>query len=319
MTPFSIELTGMFPRSEALVRATRDFDRKRINKFQMAEVLHTQQASILQMQKKLSVSLFSDGMLNWQDIFRPFATFCRGIEPVTLTRFADTNTFFRQPRITGNLRYTGSHVTEYFSCIESGKNWKATLPAPFFFARVSDDRHYNSVKKLTFAFTEALAHLIIALSKYSYCSFQLFDPYLGYLGATNSELHLIVDAIEQLINKTKAAISYHVGFSCPRKVAVALAQTKLDAIGIDFLHTDINTIPLFQGKKGLIAGCLDSRTSLAEDPEALAKFLFAVVKKVKPRELRATSNIDLQFVPVVIAQKKLFNLQRAIKIISKNI
>ena len=46
--------------------------------------------------------LLSDGMLAWQDLFRPLVDASEGLEAGALTRFLDTNTFFRAPHATGN-------------------------------------------------------------------------------------------------------------------------------------------------------------------------------------------------------------------------
>lgn len=314
MSKFSLELTGMFPRSEALVKATRDSDRKRITEQELQQVLVDQQNDLLQLQKQLSVDLLSDGLLDWQDIFRPFAVICKGLKPGTLTRFADTNTFFRQPCVVGDLEYSGQESDKYFSGSKKQGQWKAVLPAPFFLARVADDGHYKSVEKLTLAFTEVLISLINSLKKTTYQSFQLVDPYLGYLGATDQELQLIVESTNKLIKKTQAEVGYHVAYTCSKQTVQALLRTDLTAIGIDFFNADIDSLPSFDEEKALLAGCLDSRTSLVEEPQALVDFFGQVEKKLKPREVRATTNIDLQFVPVDIASKKLLSLQKAIQL-----
>jgi len=317
MSKFSLELTGMFPRSEALVKATRDADRKRITEQEFQQVLVGQQTDLLKLQKQLSIDLLSDGMLNWQDIFRPFSVICKGLKLGTLTRFADTNTFFRQPCVVGSLEYTGQEVDKYFSGINKQGQWKVVLPAPFFLARVADDRHYKSTEKLVKAFTEVLVSLINFLKEANYQSFQLVDPYLGFLGATDQELQLVVDSTNKLINKTETEVGYHVAYTCSKQTAQALLQTDLTAIGIDFFNTDIDSLPSFNGKKALLAGCLDSRASLVEEPQALVDFFGQVEKKLKPREVRATTNIDFQFVPVDIASKKLLSLQKAIQLFTR--
>ena len=43
-------------------------------------------------------------MLAWQDLFRPLVDASEGLEAGGLTRFLDTNTFFRAPHATGTPR-----------------------------------------------------------------------------------------------------------------------------------------------------------------------------------------------------------------------
>ena len=89
---------GIYPRSEALVQATRDFDRGRV----AAEDVERQRAAdldaLVAAEEEARFDLLSDGMLAWQDLFRPLVDSSDGLEAGPLTRFLDTNTFFRAPR-----------------------------------------------------------------------------------------------------------------------------------------------------------------------------------------------------------------------------
>ena len=94
----NLELTthGIYPRSETLIRACQDLERKRIKENKWAEILNQDQKSFFKLQQKLGCQLLESGYLNWQDRFRPFATSCQGLKAGPLTRFGQTNTFFRK-------------------------------------------------------------------------------------------------------------------------------------------------------------------------------------------------------------------------------
>ena len=55
-----------------------------------------QEFNSLDAQREAGLDYLSDGLLNWQDIFRPFDEAARGLEPGPLTRFLNTNTFYRR-------------------------------------------------------------------------------------------------------------------------------------------------------------------------------------------------------------------------------
>lgn len=302
----------MYPRSEALIKATRDFDRKRIPPEELSRVLHDQQKELIKQQTELKVSALSDGLLNWQDHFRPLSDFFSGISPTTLTRFTNTNTFFRRPQINGNISFSKKNLQKYFCGIGKSGKWVAFLPAPFYFVKLADDKFYKSRNKTYSAYSKALANLINNLKRNNYCSFRLFDPYLGYLGASDTELQLIVKSLQEIIKSTKVNIDYQTAYRVDKKIIESLLKTDLNAIGIDFYHTDISSVPTFNKKKILIAGCLDSRSSLVENPNALSKFLKMANKKISPNGIIATSNLDLQFVTSTIAMKKINNLKLAV-------
>src|ERR687892_840322 len=91
---------GIYARSEELVQSTRDLDRGRTTEEAVEEQRETDLRSFLDAQRAAGLDYLSDGLLNWQDIFRPFDEATRGLEPGPLTRFLNTNTFYRAPAVT---------------------------------------------------------------------------------------------------------------------------------------------------------------------------------------------------------------------------
>src|SRR5207248_2836081 len=55
-------------------------------------------AELVSAQQAVGLDLLSDGMLRWQDHFRPLLEAADGLETGALTRFLDTNTFYRAPK-----------------------------------------------------------------------------------------------------------------------------------------------------------------------------------------------------------------------------
>src|SRR5215211_7009159 len=88
---------GIYARSEELVQATRDLDRGRATEEVVAARQDADLRAFLYAQREAGLDCFSDGLLNWQDIFRPFDTAAEGLHPGPLTRFLNTNTFYRAP------------------------------------------------------------------------------------------------------------------------------------------------------------------------------------------------------------------------------
>jgi len=90
-------IPGLYPRSEALVQATRDLDRGRTSQDAVDEQVERDLTELVSAQQEAGVDLLADGMLRWQDIFRPFVEAADGLDTGALTRFLDTNTFYRAP------------------------------------------------------------------------------------------------------------------------------------------------------------------------------------------------------------------------------
>ena len=91
---------GIYPRSEQLVQATRDLDRGRTSQEAVDEQVVRDLAELVSVQQQAGLDLLTDGMLRWQDPFRPLLEASEGLETGALTRFLDTNTFYRAPHAT---------------------------------------------------------------------------------------------------------------------------------------------------------------------------------------------------------------------------
>src|ERR671917_746540 len=123
---------GIYARSEELVQATRDLDRSRTTEEAVAAQQYADLWAFLDAQREAGLDYFSDGLLNWQDIFRPFDTAAEGLHPGPLTRFLNTNTFYRVPAVETERPRLIEPLAEPFFRIGDlpRERWVATLPSP---------------------------------------------------------------------------------------------------------------------------------------------------------------------------------------------
>src|SRR4029079_5551811 len=126
-------IPGLYPGSEALVQATRDLDRGRTKQEAVDEQVERDQAELVSVQQEAGVDLLADGMLRWHDIFRPFVEAADGLETGALTRFLDTNTFYRAPSASTATPKLGEPISERYITPLPGPRI-VTLPSPFAFA-----------------------------------------------------------------------------------------------------------------------------------------------------------------------------------------
>src|SRR5919204_5173888 len=124
---------GIYPRSEALVQATRDLDRGRTTQAAVDDQRERDFRGLVAAQEEAGLDLVSDGMLDWQDLFRPLAERSHGLEARPLTRFLDTNTFYRAVLVAGE---PGLREPVPAPALPAGR-WLATLPSPLAFSRAT--------------------------------------------------------------------------------------------------------------------------------------------------------------------------------------
>ena len=113
-------LTGIYPM--ALVQATRDLDRGRTTPEAVEEQVERDQAALVRAQEEAGLDLLADGMLRWQDLFRPLLEASEGLDPGALTRFLDTNTFYRAPSATAAEPSLGQPLDERVPALQGGRS-----------------------------------------------------------------------------------------------------------------------------------------------------------------------------------------------------
>src|SRR2546429_2014253 len=136
---------GIYPRSEKVVASTRGLDRGRVGAEAVDAAFAEDLAAFVRLQQQSRLDVFSDGLLRWQDIFRPLVEALGPIKPESLVRWFDTNTFFREPDLSGALAGV-DHANGLLPDASVPRPRVATLPSPFMFSRAArTDRDRNQL------------------------------------------------------------------------------------------------------------------------------------------------------------------------------
>jgi 5-methyltetrahydropteroyltriglutamate--homocysteine methyltransferase len=292
---------GLYPRSEKLVAATRGIDRGRVTPSQLRKVQKSDRTTLIKLQKQLQCSFLEDGKIDWQDYFRPFVENSAGLKAGPLTRYFDNNTFFRQPQVTGTIKFNLNQLKPYFPKLSP--NWKVSLPSPFFFAKLSSPK--KNWEKTLKQFTLQLNKLARTLVNRGVSFIQLNDPYLGYHSATQKEIGLLRDMLEEFVKGLKATTAYHVYFGNAAPIFKYLLNFPVDAIGFDAFTTPLEELPVKPIDQQLILGCLDARTSSIEKKTVLKSYIKKILHQLKPSTVYLTPNASLEFLTVPLAQQKI--------------
>jgi 5-methyltetrahydropteroyltriglutamate--homocysteine methyltransferase len=284
---------GIYPRSEALVQATRDLDRGRTTIEAVADQRERDRHELVSVQEAAGLSLLSDGMLGWQDVFRPLAEAADGLDARPLTRFLDTNTFYRAVLVEGEPRLRAPLAAPDLPAGE----WLGTLPSPLAFARASGD----AVSAETIA-AEVLSPQIEAWAEEGAALVVLSEAFLARDGGVGE----LVRALSELPGSVPLALQ--LPFGDASSVLPALAEAPVAAIGVDFYSTSLDAVPQDYPKE-ILAGVVDARSSALESPEEIARFAEGLLGR-GVAGVSLTPNGDLQFVPEPIAREKIACLGR---------
>jgi 5-methyltetrahydropteroyltriglutamate--homocysteine methyltransferase len=284
---------GIYPRSEALVQATRDLDRGRTTAEAVDEQVERDQAELLAVQQEAGLDLLADGMLRWQDLFRPLVEGSAGLETGALTRFLDTNTFYRAPHATGEPRLREPLDERYIAPLPGSR--LVTLPSPWAFAKdtgLTPRAIAEGVLKPQIKALGADVELVV-----------LAEPFLAR--EEGADLTELANALAVLGGGPPLAL--HLVFSDAGGLFQAgLGELPVDGIGVDFFLTRVSDVPSGFDKL-LLAGVVDARSSLLEDPSEIARF----VAGLSVERVALVPNGDLQFVAEPVAREKIARLGQA--------
>jgi 5-methyltetrahydropteroyltriglutamate--homocysteine methyltransferase len=298
---------GIYARSEELVQATRDLDRGRTTEEAVEERREADLRSFLDAQREAGLDYLSDGLLNWQDIFRPFDEAARGLEPGPLTRFLNTNTFYRAPAVTEEAPKLVEPLGEpYFRIGDLPRNrWVATLPSPHALAgSAAGELEPRAV-------AEGVLGPQIRWLAGNGCAMVVLQETALFGGRI--DVYPLSDALDAL--QSPLPISLQLPFGDSGDTLGELVELDVEALGVDFYATDLEALPR-PFPKTLLAGVIDARNSLLEEPEALAEFGRQVLEELEG-ELHLVPNGDLQFVPERIARQKVLRLGEAARVLKE--
>lgn len=307
MTEIKAYVPGIYARSEELVQATRDLDRGRTTgkavEKQRDEDLH----GFIEAQREAGLDYLSDGLLNWQDIFRPFDEAAEGLHPGPLTRFLNTNTFFRAPAVEAETPKLVEPLGEPFfrvGDLPRGK-WMATLPSPHSLALTAAGGLEPQV------IAETVVGPQIQWLAENDCAMVFLQE--TALFGKGSDIFGLGEALDALGSPVPLALQ--LPFGDAGEVLGELVELNVEAIGVDFYATELASLPR-PFSKTLLAGVIDARNSLLEEPEEIAGFGRQLLEELEG-DLHLVPNGDLQFVPEKIAREKVLRLGEAARILKE--
>lgn len=290
-----------------MVAATRGIDRGRVGTDAVEEAFAEDLAAFVRVQTSAGMDFFSDGLLKWQDIFRPLMG-ALGAKPHTLVRWFDTNTFFREPELVGPIP-TVTNPDGVVADPSVPRPRVTTLPSPYMFSRAAhtdQDRNHLMVDLAMRVLRPAIDAAVASGSELIH----LEDPWLGYFGITRDDWAPLAEALQVIHRDLKATLAFHVYFGDAGPHIDQLLRLPVDAIGVDLIETDLAA--LGSGwDKGLVAGIINGRSSILESPDNTVEVARHLADTVRPRNLYLSSNCELGYLPTVVAERKVLRLGEA--------
>lgn len=308
-------LTGPFPRPEAVVTATRDLDRGRATAEAVEAAYRSAETKLVALERTHGLAPLTGGYLRWPDLFRPFAESWPGLEVGPLTRWFETNTFYRQPvlrhppeRRPGALAAWLPGAHGLLPPAES----KLILPGPYSFAGLVDNQSGETPVSLIHRLGRLLADELAELRGQGYASVQFQEPLLAVRppeGPAAESVRAAYRAIAEAAGPVETVVWTFFGDAAP--VFPLLVSLPVGVIGVDLAETEPAALRAAHGPAGLGFGCIDPRTTLVEDPSELAGIVRRTADRLGTRTVLLGPGAALDLLPWDAAVRKLSILPAA--------
>ncbi len=298
---------GIYPRSERLVRATRDLDRGRTDHETVEEEYRRDRDELVAVQRDAGLDYLYDGQLQWQDHFRPFVEHSEGLATGALTRWFDTNSFFRAPVVTGAFSIDPAAVP--VADVAGPESLVACLPSPYAFSRAAQFDGDRDVLMLDLA-RDVLGPVAARAVANGAALLHFEDPWLAYFGPDGDVWSALGKSIDEVRGDLDATVVFHTYFGDVAPFVHELQGLPVDAIGFDVSTTDTDALRP-GGDKAYLLGCFDGRSSIVERPEEVVRVASRLLDRLDPPGCFLSSSGDLQLLSEQLARRKVAALGEA--------
>ncbi len=302
------------PRPARLRNAINKFDRGDMTREELDTVADEVTIEVLQEQIDAGLDLVTDGQIRWEDEQTYLARNLQGVSINGLIRWFDTNMYYRQPVIEEAIAWNEPiTVRDYtFAAEHSSKPVKAVLTGPYTMARLSVDRHYNSVEALANAFAEALNQEAKALQGAGAAFIQFNEPAILQ---SKDDYTTFAASCARVVDGLTVETGLYLYFGDVEGIYPQVLDLPFDLIGLDFIMGPKNEGLLhrtpFTKKLGL--GIIDARNTRLEQPAAIAERIKTLGDGVDPDNIHVSPSAGLEFLPREVAQEKLRLLAEGVR------
>jgi len=316
-------VVGTYPRigdshdEQGLRRTIARFDKGQASEADVEAAEREVVEAVLREQQAAGIDVLTDGQISWYDSQSHIARKLAGVEIGGLVRYFDTNTYYRQPIVTGRVRWTSPVLVDEwrFAQEASRSPVKAVLTGPVTLATLSLDHHYGKRRALALDLAKALAEEVAALRAAGVRYLQVDEPILTQRPEDLSLVSETLDAIAA--SKGSAELLLATYFGDVVKIYRDLGSLPADVLGLDLVQgaKTWNQIAKHGSDKPLMLGVLDARNTKLEEPKALAARVRELRHSVDLERSYLSPSNGLEFLPRATAREKLARLAQTAELL----
>ena len=298
-------LGGIAARSERYMRDHWAAAKGFVPPATLLESAKAEEAAHVALQQEAGLDLLAPALVRWEDLLRPLLREESGATVGQVFRYFETNTFFRQPLVTGALAKPDPAAWFEAFQIPAGRPWVLTLPSPYDFAsRAKVERKTKaSTADLSAEVGKVLQPVVAAAVKGGAKLLRFHDPSIAY-GPTTKDTAAFAEGLALAAKGHEAIATLHLTNGDPFAVPDALAANPLGGLSIEDPGRAAPRGLRLDNATRLSVAAIRGEQSLVEDPAEAAKAAAALADRLDLGLFGVTNGWDLDPVPHGIAVRK---------------
>ena len=235
-------------------------------------------AELVEDQLDAGLDYVVEGQARWDDILAHPLTVHDNVETGGIVRYYDNNNFYRDPRVTGDLGFSGDVAGELEAAtnvLSKDAPLAATLPGPYSLADLATDEYYGDDAEFQAAIAEFLAGEIDAFPDHE--TLFLMEPSLIENPPAAGEETRATAAIRTVADATDADVVVHTywGALDEKLYAHLVDEAGADALGLDLVAGErdatVYNVQEYGATESSGLGLVDGQNTLVEDGETVAE------------------------------------------------
>lgn len=287
-------------------------DRGEMTDHELARVADEVTNEVIQEQIEAGLDLITDGQIQWDDGQTYMARGMEGFHVNGLTRYFDTNTYYRQPIAEEKVRWRSpATVAGYqYAASRSSKPVKAVITGPYTMAALSQLGCYSDMRDLAMDLAHALNKEALALQETGAQLIQFDEP--GIV-KNKGDIGLLQETSEAVTRGLAVKTAMYTWFGDISGIEDPLFRLPFNVFGLDFIMGRANyqllgALPL---DKELAAGIADARNTRMETMDQLVESIQTISRQVSLDRLYVNPSAGLEYLPRPTARAKLARLVEA--------
>jgi 5-methyltetrahydropteroyltriglutamate--homocysteine methyltransferase len=302
---------GSTPDEQILRRTITDRDRGEKTDADVRAAEEHLVSLTLRDEQDAGIDIVTDGLVRWSDPISYLAGKLEGARINGLLRYFDTNFYFRQPVVYGEIERSHPLVVNEFewAAQRSARPVKPVLTGPYTLTQLSlREGKATDPASLVLSYAEALSAEVADLAAAGAALIQVDEPALLRHPA---DLPLACEALTLIAARkghAELALATYFGDAAP--LYAALQTLPFDVLILDFTYSP--TLPQVIETEGSVKplgfGLLDGRNTKLEEEGSVARELERMLRQVTAGHCYLTTSCSLEYLPRDRARAKLSRL-----------